>query len=266
MFDYEVKIAQNKEELQQALRLRYEVFIQEMGRNVEQPRLALLDIDDYDKFSDHLVVIDKTKNKVVGTYRLLLGYKIAPIRKIYPDKMQPPEELNTKLGFYSERFFNIENIKKLAGDEEMLELGRSCIHRDYRDRLVINLLWTGISRYIKDHSVRFAFGSVTLGNREAVSAVEVSRVFKLIKKKFYAPKAYRVYPKKAFIFKGLNKIVKIENYQDIWRSLPPLVKGYLRAGVVVCGSPAVNPAFDSILLFILLDIKNMSSSYKRHFF
>jgi putative hemolysin len=266
MFDYEVKIAQNKNEFEQALRLRYEVFIQEMGRDANQSKIALLDIDDYDKLSDHLVVIDKTKNKVVGTYRLLLGYKIAPIRKIYPDEMELSGKLNTKLGFYSEKFFNIENIKKLAGDEEMLELGRSCIHRDYRDRLVINLLWSGISKYIKDHNVRFVFGSVTLGNSDAISAVEVSRVFKLIKKKFYAHQAYRVYPKEAFIFKGLNKNVKVEDYQDIWRSLPPLVKGYLRAGVVVCGPPAVNPAFGSILLFILLDIKNMSAAYKRHFF
>ncbi len=266
MFDFGVKIAQNEDELKQALRLRYEVFIQEMGRPLRQKKIGQLDVDEYDKICKHLIVIDRTNNKVVGTYRLLLGDKLAAVRKISPGRAALSGAVSPGLGFYSEKFFNIENIKKLAGNEQLLELGRSCIHRDYRERLVINLLWSGISKYVKDHNVRFVFGSVTLGTRGVSSPLEVSRVFKLIKKKFYASEDYRVYPKEAFMFKGLNENIKIKDYQDIWRSLPPLVKGYLRAGVVVCGPPAVNPDFDSILLFILLDIKNMSPSYKRHFF
>ena len=249
MFDFEVKIAQNEGELKQALRLRYEIFTQEMDTGLRQTGSEQLDVDGYDKFCDHLIVIDRTNNKIVGTYRLLLGCKI-----------------NKKMGFYAEKFFNIENIKKLAIDEEMLELGRSCIHREYRDRLVINLLWSGISKYIKDHNVRFVFGSVTLGKRGTTSELEISRVFKLIKKKFYAPEDYRVYPKVTNIFNGVDENVKIKDYKDIWRSIPPLVKGYLRAGVVACGPPAVNPDFGSILLFILLDVKKLTLSYKRHFF
>jgi len=249
MFDYEVKIAQNKKEIKQALRLRYEIFSQETDR-VSRQAENQLDVDDYDKFCDHLIVIDKTNNKIVGTYRLLLGSKV--------DK---------KIGFYSEKSFNIGNIKKLAVDGEMLELGRACIHHDYRDRLVINLLWSGISKYIKHYNVRFVFGAVRLGTTQPL---EVSRMFKLIKKKFYAPKDYRVYPKEANVFKGLDENVEIKDYikdyQDIWRTLSPLAKGYLRAGVVVCGPPAVNPDFGSIVVFILLDVKTMSPSYKRHFF
>ena len=249
MFDFEVKIAQNENEIKQAMRLRYEIFTQEIDTGLRQAGSGQLDTDEYDKFCDHLIVIDKTNNKIVGTYRLLLG-----------------DRLNKKMGFYAEKFFNIDNIKKLSNDGQMLELGRSCIHRDYRDRLIINLLWSGISKYIKDHNVRFVFGSVTLGRVGTTSAVEVSRVFKLIKKKFYASPDYRVYPKPNNSFKGIDENLKIKDYQDIWRTLPPLVKGYLRAGVEVCSPPAVNPDFGSILVFILLDIKKMSASYKRHFF
>jgi putative hemolysin len=216
-----------------------------MGGHLDQGGLQQLDEDKYDKFCDHLIVIDKAGNKIVGTYRLLLGQKA------------------NKIGFYSERFFNIENIKKLAGDKEMLELGRSCIHRDYRDRLVINLLWNGISKYIKEQNVRFAFGSVRLGSAEPL---EVSRMFKLIKEKFYAPEEYRVLPKRKNIVKGLNMNIKISDPRSIWRTLPALVKGYLRTGVVVCGPPAVNPDFGSVVVFVLLDVDKMSPSYKRHFF
>ncbi len=249
MFDFEVKIAQSKNEIRQALRLRYEIFAYEMKNSRGHLDVERVDVDEYDKFCDHLIVIDKTNNKIVGTYRLLLGHRV--------DK---------KVGFYSERFFDIENIKRLADDAEVLELGRSCIHRDYRDKLVINLLWSGISKYIKDHNVRFVFGSVRLGNRNSNSTLEISRLFKLIKKKFYALKEYRVHPRAANIFRGLDEDIRIKNYQKIWRTLPPLVKGYLRAGVVVCGYPAVNHDLNSIVVFILLDVKDISPSYKRHFF
>lgn len=249
MFDFEVKIAQNESELKQAMRLRYEIFTQHIDTGLRQIGSEQLDTDEYDEFCDHLIVIDKTNNKIIGTYRLLLGSKV-----------------NKRIGFYAEKFFNIDNIKKLDIDGQMLELGRSCIHHDYRDRLVINLLWSGISKYIKYHNVKLVFGSVTLGTKSTTSASEISRVFKFIKKKFYASREYRVYPKSTNLFKGIDENVKLKTYDDIWRNLPPLVKGYLRAGVVACGPPAINPDFDSILLFILLDIKKISLSYKRHFF
>lgn len=245
MFDFEVKIAQNEEEIRQALRLRYEVFKQEMGRGLGQKDALGLDTDIYDKFCDHLIVMDKTIDKIVGTYRILLGCR-----------------LDKKIGFYSEKFFDIRNIKRLGEKYQILELGRSCIHKDYRCRPVINLLWSGIAKYIQDYNVRYLFGSVRLLTCEPT---QVNRTFKFIKERFYSKPEFRVYPRAQVKFRDLNENVKIENPRKIFLNFPPLVKGYLRAGVVVCGPPAINPDLDSVVIFILLDTKTIPSAYKKHY-
>lgn len=244
MFDYEVKIATGNADIDKALRLRFEVFKLEMGKVISRDFDKQLNVDEYDKFCDHLIVIDKNKNLVVGTYRLL-----------------PGSNVDKNLGFYSERFFDIANIKKLKGG--MLELGRSCVHKDYRDQLVINLLWTGIANYIKEHKVRYLIGSVRLAS---VEPKEVSMAFSLIKECYYAPSVFRVKPKPENTFGGLIKDIELTNPDEVLKNLPALVKGYLRLGVRVCGEPAINTDLGSVVLFILLDINRMSPAYKRHFF
>lgn len=245
MFDFEIKLAQNNQEIQQALQLRYEVFKLEMSEGLKREGAAELETDIYDKLCDHLIVIDKTTDKVVGTYRLLLS-----------------SQLDKRIGFYSEKLFDIHNIKRLADSYEILELGRSCIHRDYRSRPVINLLWSGIARYIKDYKVRYLFGSARLLTQEPKG---VSVIFKFIKDRFYAPVEFKVYPWPKYKFKGSKENVKMDNPREIFRKLPPLVKGYLRLGVVVCGPPAINPDLGSVVIFILLDTEKMNPTYKQHF-
>ena len=244
MFDYEVKLATSLDDIEKALKLRFEIFKLELGKGLTRNFEKQLDVDDYDGFCDHLIVIDRSKDKVVGTYRLCMSSKV--------DK---------NIGFYSEKFFDIANIKKIDG--KMLELGRSCVHRDYRDQLVINLLWSGIAKYIREHEVRYLFGSVRLNDNDPQ---EVSKIFSLIKQKYYALKKYRVEPWVNNRFPGLDKNIKLRDQSEILRKLPPLVKGYLRLGVRVCGEPAVNPEMGSVLLCILLDLEKMAPAYRRHFF
>ena len=245
MFDFEVKIAQTQSEMSDAFKLRHEVFDIEMGSDSDSKRNQAQETDEYDKFCDHLIVIDRTKSKTVGTYRLLLGSRA--------DK---------RLGFYAEKIFDIQNIKRLTPEHEILELGRSCIDKDYRTRPVINLLWSGIADYIKDKKVGYLFGSARLSSYEPQ---EVSKVFKFIREKFYTPDALRVYPWPANKFKGLDGTVAADNPRQILRSLPPLVKGYLRIGGMVCSEPAMDLHLYSAVIFILLDTKKIPEAYRQHF-
>ena len=243
MFDYEIKIAQSEEEKLEAFRLRFAVFKRELGDKKGMISDREIETDIYDKFCDHLIVVDKAKKLVVGTYRLLLGSKVDP-----------------KIGFYSQKFFNIDKIKKLG--KKILELGRSCVHKDYREGIVVNLLWNGIAKYTKDNEVRYLFGSVRLNTTEPE---EVSKEFSLIKQRYYAPKEFGVYPLKDCAFNNLDENSKVEDSKKSFLRLPPLVKGYLRLGVKVCGLPAWDRDLNSVVLFILLDIERISDSYKRHF-
>jgi putative hemolysin len=47
--------------------------------------------------------------------------------------------------------------------------------------------------------------------------------------------------------------------------LPPLIKGYIRAGAVVCGEPAWDPDFNTADLLLLQSMARTDERYARHF-
>jgi putative hemolysin len=243
MSDFEITITQDKNEILEAQRLRFEVFNLEMGKGLASSYEKGLDSDEYDSFCDHLIVRDSHSKRVIGTYRLLLGAK-APRR----------------VGFYSEGEFDLEKIKRLKG--EVLELGRSCTHKDYRDKALIPLMWEAIARYVKTHRVKYLFGCASLYTTDPF---EVSEAFGLLKAKYYAPEEFRVHPLPGKSFSGLDEGARIEDEHALFSHLPNLFKGYLRIGALVCGLPALDAEFGTADFFLLLDINHLGGDYLRRF-
>lgn len=243
MTDFEIKLTRDRSEIQEAQRLRFEVFNLEMKEGLETSYQQGLDVDDFDPLCEHLIVRDMNNKRVVGTYRFLLG-----------------SEARKHFGFYSEREFDLENIKKLPG--ELLELGRSCAYKDYRDRALIHAMWQAIAEYIRRHRVRYIFGCASL---HTTNPREVSEFFSLLKERFYAPEELRVYPLPDKSFPELDEKVKIRSDPTLFFGLPSLIKGYLRVGALLCGPPALDVEFGTTDLFLLLDMNKMSSEYLRRF-
>ncbi len=241
MSDFEIKITQDKNEVLEAQRLRFEVFNLEMKKGLATSYERGLDVDDYDPSCEHLIVRDVQSHRVIGTYRLLRG-----------------SEALKHLGFYSEGEFNLEKIKQLKG--ELLELGRSCAHKDYRDRALIPLMWESIARYVKSHRVRYLFGCASLYTTDPR---EVSESFALLKAKYYAPEEFRVHPLPGKSFPDLHDDAPAEDEQALFSRLPSLVKGYLRVGALVCGPPALDVEFGTADFFLLLDMNNLGTDYLR---
>jgi putative hemolysin len=241
MADLEIKITTDPSEIAEAQKLRFEVFNLEMEKGLKTSYTTGLDIDEFDRYCEHLIVRDLESHAVVGTYRLLLG-----------------SQARKSIGFYSEREFDLEKIKQLDG--EFLELGRTCARKDFRDRALIPLMWETIAQYIRTHSVRFLFGC---GSLYTTSLGEVSEVYSMLKRKFYAPEIYRVAPVTKCRFDGLSDDVQINDEQNLFLKLPSLIKAYLRIGAVVCGPPALDEEFGTADFFLLLDFNTLSSDYLR---
>lgn len=243
MADFEIKITREQDEVRAAQRLRFEVFNLEMKKGLELSYQQGLDADDYDPLCEHLIVRDLNNRKVVGTYRLLLG-----------------SQARSHFGFYSEREFRLDNIKKLSG--ELLELGRSCAHKDYRDKALISFMWDAIADYVKAHKVSYIFGCASLLTTQPA---EVSKFYSYLKEKYYAPEELRVHPVPEKIFPDLDENVAISDEQAVFAQLPGLIKGYLRVGALLCGPPALDVEFGTTDLFLLLDVTRMSAEYLRRF-
>ncbi len=237
---YLVKTADSRAEFEEVLRLRYEIFMKE-GLNKNNP--VRIDIDRYDFICDHLIIIDKRKNKLVGTYRLI-------------------SNLFSK-SFYSENEFALENFFSLPGNK--LELGRACIHKDYRNGIVISLLWRGVMNYMERTSSRFLFGCASV---KITSVQDILKLCKFVESQEFWTDEYKTGVQKEFKmdfleFKPLGGQPPVDAAAaDL---LPPLVQVYVKAGARLAGEPAFDKDFRCIDYLTVLDSERMNKSYERKY-
>ena len=239
MADFEVKIATSPEEIAEAQRLRFQVFNLELNKGLKSSYQRGLDVDEFDAVCDHLIVRDLKSGDVVGTYRLMRG-----------------AQARRHIGFYSEKEFDLAQIKKLDG--ELMELGRSCARKDFRDRALIPIMWEAIAEQVRAHNVRYLFGC---GSLYTTDSAEVSAMFAVLKHKHYAPEAYRVFPVDDCKFTALVDNPPIADEQSLFQKLPSLIKGYLRIGALVCGPPALDREFGTADFFLLMDFVTLKGEY-----
>jgi len=227
-------LARSVAEVTEAQRIRYKVFAEEMGAKLPSADLGL-DIDRFDEFCDHLLVRDHSNDKVVGTYRIL-----------------PPEQAHIAGGYYSETEFDLSRLMHLR--DRMAEVGRSCVHPDYRDGATITQLWAGLADYIGKHGHEYMIGCASISMADGGHAA--ANLFDRLGE-YMSPIEYRVFPRCPLPLSALR------NEQRA--AVPPLLKGYLRAGAFICGEPAWDPDFNTADLPILMPMAKISDRYSRHF-
>ena len=227
--------ARHQDEVEEAQRLRYKVFAEEMGASLPKAK-AGLDQDLFDAWCDHLIVRDEETLRVVGTYRVLTPHQAL------------------KLGsLYSESEFDLTRLAHLR--PKMIELGRSCVHQDYRTGSVIMALWSGLGSYMVQGGYESMLGCASVSMADGGHfAASLHHQFS---QKHLAPIEYRAFPRLALPVENLNQSLAVEP--------PPLVKGYLRLGAKICGAPAWDPDFNTADFLTLLRLSDMHPRYARHF-
>ncbi|MCC7311623.1 MAG: GNAT family N-acetyltransferase [Sulfuritalea sp.] len=232
---YTVALARSEEEVREAQRLRYKVFVEELGARIPAT-VPNHDIDRFDAHCEHLVVRENHADRIVGTYRILT-----------------PDVARNIGGYYSEGEFRINRLHNLRG--RMVEVGRSCIHPDYRSGGVITLLWAGLADYMVRNNYDYLMGCASIGMADG--GHNAANLFTQLNAAQLAPAEYRTFPRHGLPFERLM------NGQPAL--IPPLIKGYLRVGAWVCGQPAWDPDFNTADLLLLLPMSRMNSRYMRHF-
>jgi len=230
-----VSMARTEADVREAQRLRYKVFAEEMGARLSCAE-AGIDKDMYDAFCDHLLVRDADTSEVVGTYRMLT-----------------PEQAKKIGGYYSENEFDLTRLNHLR--ERMLEVGRSCVHPDYRSGGVITLLWSGLAEYMLKNKYDYMIGCASISMADG--GHNAASIYNKVKVDCMSPIEWRVFPRCALPLEALD------NHAESF--LPPLIKGYLRMGAYVCGDPAWDPDFNTADLLVLLPMSRLNSRYAKHF-
>ncbi|OBG33925.1 GNAT family N-acetyltransferase [Mycobacterium sp. E3198] len=242
---YSVVISSDPADIEAAQRLRYQTFAEEMGAALPQAvRGALsgdmVDVDQFDPYSDHLLARDETTGQIVGCYRLL-----------------PPDGARAAGGLFADTTFDIGGLNEIR--DELVELGRATVHADHRSGAVMGLLWAGILRYQEISGYRFGIGSLSVrmedgGPRGAL----VRGVRDAALSRHRAPDRYRVYPRNPVTVNGLS----LSELPDPGRvRIPPMVQGSLRIGGMICGEPSYDPDFDMADFVVLLDRNTVRERY-----
>lgn len=233
-----VGLATSPTEVLEAQKLRYRVFAEEMGARLSS-RIPGVDRDLYDPFCEHLIVRDEDAGRIVGTYRIL-----------------SPSAAREVGSYYSEDEFDLTRLRHLKS--RMVEIGRSCIDAEYRSGAVITLLWSGLARYMLENNYDYLIGcaSVSMADGGFAAAALYHRLTEHM-----SPLEYRVFPRVPLPLDALSR----EAAASSEALVPPLVKGYLRAGAWVCGEPAWDPDFNTADLPVLLPMSRVDARYAKHF-
>jgi putative hemolysin len=246
---FEVIWARTPEEVAQAQALRYQVFVGEMGARLSPPvgTPAGLDVDMFDAYCEHLLIrlpAEKTRALddadaeplVIGTYRVLT-----------------PEAARRVGGLYADTEFDLTRLRPLRG--RLVELGRSCVHPDWRTGGAIMALWGALGEFMVRNGLDTMVGCASVSMRDG--GHYAANLWDQLRQTHLAPIEWHVRPRLALPVEDLRTNSAVQP--------PPLIKGYLRCGAKVLGPPAWDPDFNTADLPLMMRLSELPARYKRHF-
>jgi putative hemolysin len=234
---FRVTLAQSPEELVECQRLRYNVFNLELGEGLSTSDRSGLDIDPFDTFCDHLMVRDMETGKLCGTYRLQTG-----------------EVARKNLGYYGNQLFDFSPYDRVR--REVLELGRACVHADYRNIMVLHALWKGIAVYATRNDSRYLIGCSSISSQDENLG---AAVYESLRKKYLVPVSLQTTPQPGYDCRAAG--------QPVQAPRPPrLFRAYLEISGRICGPPAIDREFKTIDFLTLVDLANLPDRVRTRFF
>ena len=244
-----VRLAESEDEILAAQRLRFEVFssVRDAAFS-EEAQAARRDIDKYEPYCDHLVVIDPARVDeenlgIMGTYRVM-------------SRAKRPDDP----GFYTESLYDLSCFDDIDG--EVVELGRVCIDPSYKARAVMQLLWKGIAEFVVNKNVKILFGCAGF---DGTDAVEHQQLLSYLHHKFLAPKEIRP------VAYGPNRLefdllpADEVDEKTAFRNVPSIIRGYSRMGGYIGEGAVVNKLFNTTMVCIVVDTTTLTDRYMRHF-
>lgn len=254
----DVRLARSRRDVRRAQKLRYHIFYEEMSAIPDA--LAMMsrrDEDPYDPICDHLLVVDHgdtpkerrrwpRRSRVVGTYRLL-GQDVA-------------EQYD---GFYTQGEYDIMPlVEAKSPDYRFLELGRSCVLKAYRNRRTVELLWQGLWTYIRENGYDVMIGCASF---EGTDPRRHAMALSYLHHHALAPEGWRARAHDDQ-YVDMNMVPAADiNQRIVLKTLPPLIKGYLRLGAYVGDGAVIDHQFGTTDVLIILPVEAINERYFAHF-
>jgi putative hemolysin len=246
---YRVKLAETDAERAAAQRLRYRVFVEEMGARASVAERALRrEWDDFDPWFDHLILetldpVADPLDRVVGVYRLMRG-----------------EVAAAGPGFYGAAEYDLGPIERSG--RRAVELGRSCVAREHRGGPAMHLLWNGLAGYVLEREIELLFGVASFAGTDVEPIAEA---LSYLHHTHLAPSDLRVRAR-AEHYVEMERMPAAEvDAARALRAIPSLIKAYLRVGGFVGEGAYVDRDFNTIDICLIMDTGRMTERYRAYY-
>ena len=244
-----VRLATDERDLEAAKRLRYRVFVEEFGADgdgVDHARQ--LESDSFDEWVDHLVLIDRRRDEaklehVIGVYRLLRG-----------------DVASSRCGFYSSSEFDLSALT--GSGRSLVELGRSCVHADYRGGTAVYQLWRALACYVLDHEIEIMFGVASFHGTDLSSHAPA---LAFLHRNHLAPPDMRVRALTEHYVPLDNGELASLDRSTALAAMPSLIKGYLRLGGFVGDGAFIDRDFNTVDICLVMDTARMSERHRNYY-
>ncbi|MFO8141995.1 MAG: GNAT family N-acyltransferase [Marinobacter sp.] len=229
-------LTRSPELIEAAQRLRYRVFSEEYDSDLGAATPGI-DADAFDQVCEHLIVTDTDTGELVATTRILHQNETAAVG-----------------GFYSSGEFDLSTLHSLPGS--VAELGRTCVHPDYRNGGTIALLWAAVAEFLNHRKVDYLIGCASISMADG--GMKAWRIARHLQNEYLAEPEFRVTPLRA-----LPHLTHSEHEHS--DDVPALIRAYMRLGARVCGEPCWDPEFRCADMLVVLEVSNLTARYGRHF-
>jgi putative hemolysin len=228
-----VALAASESELRESQRLRYRVFAEEQGAELHGSEPGL-DQDKFDAYCQHILVRDNQSDEVIASTRVLVDL-----------------DARRAGGFYSEGEFELDSV--LTADGRTMEIGRTCVHPNYRRGAVISMLWSGLARLMNVSEFQRIIGCASIPMQDGGAGAQATYAW-LCRERLISTEL-KVHPRLP-----LPAI-------DVAPAplMPPLLKAYIRLGAMICGEPCWDPDFNTADMLVVLDTANLQRRYVRRY-
>lgn len=231
---YRISLAATPGERDLVYDIRHRVFYLEM---LGRPGPDGTDRDAFDDHCDHLLIREAASDAPVGTCRFASSRRCTR--------------------FYSQTEFAIDPFLARAGGK--MEMGRTCFLPAHRNNLVIAAFGRGLGAYARATDARWMFGCTSVATTDPATVARVCRY--LATHDHCLPETDAI-PHDAHRLPGLERALAHEDPTHAGAELlPPLLRGYLRAGARVSCHPCHDPEFACVDFFTTLDLTSSNAGF-----
>ena len=236
---YQVRFAENEEEVKAAQALRFRVFYDEKEGNPSAEMIeAKRDLDQWDDAGFHIIVIDTRAEEqpaIVGTLRLFFNECLKPGQN-----------------FYTEETFNLSKLHNFYG--KSLELSRFCVDPNGRGGVILMLIWKYAMSFLQDNNIDVMFGCASFTGADIK---QHQPILNYLYEHHLAPEFLRPEPK-VTDYVDLNALYEESaKWEDAQKSVPTLLRGYLKLGAKISDAAIIDPVFNTVYVAIYVETKNM---------